>query len=441
MAEWLSGFGQKMSQEEWAAFTKWYGLKYGKGLPLGFEFTGITPEWSSIYKEYKGWLAQQPAGIAAAEKATEARVGNVAQAAIAGAPWAIAEQKAKAATPVAEAAVPTAAEADEWVADTIGITQRNTKTGKFRWVYDMTEASPEDAARVRQDWLAGLSTGKTDKEMTDFQKAQVGQWGAELRQQQANIVANEQQRAWSSAQQSFMANDIGLQNENAELQRQVDEMQFEKDRANLLQGISVNVGGRIVPGLQQNDWITEHIYRLPNPYTKKEVSPIDELEANLDAETKAGQRWRGELVNAQNAEARGQSYHMTVDEIQDIINTSDEARDKLYATWKDVEKESRDWSPQPVPQPYPNAPGWLPQYVPGLQAGQMITKQEVPTPSGQQLTAMPSNQLEELGYYGKWAGGLTGKYPWEQLTESANLMQPRTPAGAGRASWTPSRQF
>jgi len=391
---------RQITTAEWVALEKWYKDKTGQDLPQRL-YGGYIREDDPVYKEF---IAAGKPGYTppkySAEWYTMQEQGGGKQPS-----WLPIQQVSP--TPTAAAPV---AETGATAEDAYLKRLAELEFEKFDW------QKQQDIEQ--RSWRAGELTAQLTESARD-------RW-----QQQQNILEQEKQRAWSSAQQRFMATDMGLQSQNVELQRQVNEMQFENDRARLLTGIP------------SNDWITQYtLQNQPNPYKKQEVSPIDELEANLDAETKAGQRWRGELVNAQNAEAKGQPYHMTVDEIQGIINTSDEARDKLYTTWKDVEEESRDWSPQPVPQPYPNAPGWLRQYAPGLQTGQMITKQEVPTPSGQQLTAMSSNQLEQLGYYGKWAGGLTGKYPWQQLTESANLMQPKTPAGAGRFRTTPARQW
>lgn len=84
----------------------------------------------------------------------------------------------------------------------------------------------------------------------------------------------------------------------------------------------------------------------------------------------------------------------------------------------------------------PPAPAWLPQFAPSQVAGQTITKGRVTTPSGQQWAQTPWSVREGLRGYTEW----TGKRPYPEILEHMAMMQPETPAGAGRTRWMPKRQ-
>jgi hypothetical protein len=84
----------------------------------------------------------------------------------------------------------------------------------------------------------------------------------------------------------------------------------------------------------------------------------------------------------------------------------------------------------------PPAPAWLPQYVPGLTGGSPITRQYVPTPSGQQINAMPWSNAQALSGYAEYAGGR----PWEDILAHAQMMQPYAPSRTNNVSWRPASQ-
>ncbi len=97
-----------------------------------------------------------------------------------------------------------------------------------------------------------------------------------------------------------------------------------------------------------------------------------------------------------------------------------------------------------------SAPGWLPEFVPGTEAGKPVGWGQafqngeiqaggmpfVPTPSGQQLTKLSPSQV-------RWLSGAINVYggrSWEDILSEAESMQPVTPRGAGQRRWNPSRQ-
>jgi len=88
------------------------------------------------------------------------------------------------------------------------------------------------------------------------------------------------------------------------------------------------------------------------------------------------------------------------------------------------------------PQEYPNAPAFLTKFVPGLTAGEEISKEKMRTPSGQQWAKTPWTQREMLSGYGEWAG-----QPLIERLEHMQRMQPKTPSGTARKRWTPAKQW
>ncbi len=216
------------------------------------------------------------------------------------------------------------------------------------------------------------------------------------------------------------------------------ELQFEKDR------------NALINALPSDDWIRRWtMTNQPNPYR---AARLDREQRTVGSQLQAGVTALESTLDRQTAEVQNLTVQVAnMFQTGDTSTAFDQAADKLakaretrtatYDLWNKTKKESEDWTPQPpeaVAQPYPNAPEWLPQYVPGLAAGQMITKQNIPTPSGQQLTRMPVSQAGQLGSYADWAANYTGQRQWKDILGEAKLVQPTTPFG--RTRWQPSYQ-
>ena len=129
-------------------------------------------------------------------------------------------------------------------------------------------------------------------------------------------------------------------------------------------------------------------------------------------------------------------------ELQRIVSI-----EKELQSWKEAQTQAQAqvsaWPGQPTPESImagvkgtPPTPKWLPEFVPTLQAGKPITKENVPTPSGQQLTRLEPSKAKALGGFAEW----TGRRPWQDILAHAEIMQPRTPAGAGGRRWSPVSQ-
>ena len=122
---------------------------------------------------------------------------------------------------------------------------------------------------------------------------------------------------------------------------------------------------------------------------------------------------------------------------QERLKTLTSMRDDIYKTWKTMKDERVNWTPQnQVAPPYPSAPEWMPQYVPGLESEEMITKQGVPPLSGQQTIQLSTSRLRQLGAYKGWVTGQDYLEGTRALVEETALMQPETPFG--RTRWSPA---
>ena len=215
--------------------------------------------------------------------------------------------------------------------------------------------------------------------------------------------------------------------QDPELQRATNELRWERDRIQLLSG------------LPSDDWVSAYtLQNQPNPYKVREedvlANRMNQVATNLDTRTGEVQALQGQL-----AQAVTTGDTVSAAKLEAELKNTTASRDYLYNLYNTMQKEQENWTPQPVPQPYPNAPRWLPKYAPGQTTGRMITAQNVPTPSGQQLTGMSPSQAGQLGYFADWTKKMGGGRNWKDILSEAEIMQPRTPAGAGRSRWTPQR--
>lgn len=108
--------------------------------------------------------------------------------------------------------------------------------------------------------------------------------------------------------------------------------------------------------------------------------------------------------------------------------------------WKQMAGQVAGWAggaPAPVALTAPPVPSWLPQFVPQLAGERQIAKWPTTTPSGQMWARTPWSTREALRGYTQYAGFR----PYEDILQQMQIMIPKTPWGAGRARWTPPRQW
>ena len=89
----------------------------------------------------------------------------------------------------------------------------------------------------------------------------------------------------------------------------------------------------------------------------------------------------------------------------------------------------------------PPVPNWLPDFVPGLKVGDVITALPIKTPSGQMWTRTPPSQQQMLQEYAGWAKSHCPELrSWEDIIWHMKQMMPKTPQGVERIRWKPPEQ-
>ncbi len=176
------------------------------------------------------------------------------------------------------------------------------------------------------------------------------------------------------------------------------------------------------------DWITRwQVSNSANPYKNtQQISSQEELSNNLDRVRTEKQYW-GNLLENPNPEVSTVAktgYEYALENEQKF----QEQLDTMGGQGGGTPDEGN------LPSAYPSAPSWLSKFVPGQKEGQTITREFIPTPSGQLLNKSPWSVLEGMSGYAEFVGGR----PWRDILESAAMMQPETPVGAGRPRWIPA---
>ncbi len=411
-----------LSDVEWIALTNWYEKTYGQRLPQRINSSNLRTT-DPIYQSFvtagkpgyiapKGsvdWYTQQlkpswgQKGFAQQYQSTMTGEANIiGQITTPGTPT----------TPV----TPTIPAEDVWIGYVPGqVTKNVTKNKYYSWdrSVEITEA---DAVHLRAVYDASAISP------VDWQEK-----------------ASAESLAWEKEKYN-----LG----KIEAQHQM-ELQFEQDR------------NRLIQGLPSDDWIRRYtLQNQPNPYTPKELSGMEQIQQGLDQQIARVQSIKDELATATSAMIEAQNKldetrekggdtktawdelgrtQAKVNEVNESLADAEANRVTIHGTWKTMNDEKRDWTT--VPQPYPNVPGWLPTYAPGQVSGRMITAQNVPTPSGQQLTQMPASQAGQLGAYADWTRQMGGGRDWRDALAEAALMQTGTPRGAGGFRTRPATQW
>lgn len=104
------------------------------------------------------------------------------------------------------------------------------------------------------------------------------------------------------------------------------------------------------------------------------------------------------------------------------------------ARWMGTTPQYPSYAPDITPPP---APRWLPRFAPRQVAGQPITRQRIPTPSGQLWARTPWSERQGLGGYLEWAG----YDPLQDILDRMQMMRPVTPPGISGRRWMPYRQY
>src|SRR3990167_7807605 len=288
---------------------------------------------------------------------------------------------------------------------------RNRKTGKFYDALSRQTEIPPDIALMMYNQEFGID--KKSEQRTKELQAWADTTNELERYKQAQSLSRGQEGLYALNNQRMAGQAAG--EERARMAST-----YEDRRQRLLSELT-----------SPRDWITRwQVGAQQNPYAQEPntTSPAQSKRQGADY-------WTNVLGGAMENPGILNSYGVTMQQLEDI-------QQQYMQNALDLENQEKTnpWYPeesQPAAQALPNAPGWLSQYAPGLQSGQQISKQFVPTPGGQQLTSASRPQLEGLLGYGQWAG-----MPWQDvkdIADEAALMQPRTPK-SGNTRWKPRTQ-
>ena len=200
-----------------------------------------------------------------------------------------------------------------------------------------------------------------------------------------------------------------------------------------------------------SDWIKRwDVQNAPNPYTPQPVSATEQAQSQLsNTETRAKMfdQMADESEKLVNTLANDPSYGVGPNspieagvltqaraDVANYRNAANAERGNLPAYQSDV--TYLQGQPQPVPSQLGGrgsapAPGWLPMFAPGQQAGRPITRENVATPSAQQWSSTPWSVQQGLSGYLDWAG----YRPMADVLGNMAQMLPNAPGGGSR--WSP----
>jgi len=302
--------------------------------------------------------------------------------------------------------VPKESEEEDWAEDFVpGIVQYNRKTNKYR-LYGGGEITAAQAQQLLDQYNAQFDTQPTTRDW---------QGGAE------GLALEREKFEWMKEQAGIAEQDKWHQME----------LQFERDRNSMMNSLPID------------DWVRRGILkRQPNPYKTQdaEVSPLEKLGTIVDTVTEA-RKEKEKIYDEALIELGDWLGSGTPEEAEMVKKVLAAKEDFTKATewvstyskaFETAKEDGIDWTRES----YPKAPADVAGYVPGLEVGKEITKQRVPTPSGQQITAMSPSMAGRIGSYADWTKQMGGGRDWKDILAEASLMQPKTPFG--RTSWSPA---
>ena len=188
------------------------------------------------------------------------------------------------------------------------------------------------------------------------------------------------------------------------------------------------------------DWIDRYLARtMENPYEveEEEETEFGEIANAAERTSKEASYWDRKAAQA-NAAGDNEVADIALKNAKSARQRARNFRQEATAMREeggDLSIYKRLGPRGEGPSATPPAPAWLSKFAPGQVAGQPITKEQIPTPSGQLLSKTPWSTMEGMRGYAQWTGGR----PWQDIMEHAEMMQPRTPAGAGRFRYRPFR--
>ena len=281
-----------------------------------------------------------------------------------------------------------------------------------------------EAQRAQASW---------QRQQAAWQQEQAGrEFGAEQDWRQSQLAQQREQGLWQRGQ--------------AEWERGLTEQQLAQERQETMAQLRA----------QPSSWIQAWEFEnMPTPATA--VMGRERLWEELTPEERGARMMLGEMGKAGYSGFAGASTRKMIEEgyadprAYERAKATAEAVEQPYppgpypVTMPGTEKEA--WrlhfaSQPPGPGPAavrptgPQAPEWLPEFVPGLEAGQPITKQRTTLASGQQWGRTPWSQREMLGGFLEWASpkGIPTLRDYEELVRQ------QLPKPTPKARVRPARQ-
>lgn len=311
----------------------------------------------------------------------------------------------------------------------------------------------------------GITPEARDEGITPFQQAQINRWGEQDTQQLRLAQAEREQSIanWNQARTiGHLQGDssVGLAFERDRIKEQLAS-QWDKQMTNInavLEAATEATGKDWIKDYQARRQMKIDLASMSNPFTVRPDTTADEL-SRMKEELKSLNQ------STKTIEERNRDPFKSVTEDEQIVL---DARNRLEETIHS--KEARYYSsPEGQaaigrPTPYgwevgggdpegiatrkkqqelqmlksqpatPLATMSLAGLVPGLTAGQPITKQAIETPSQQTWAKTPLSEREKWAGYSDWAGGT----PYRDVLQQMGTMSSQAPSLGRR--WQPARQ-
>ncbi len=290
------------------------------------------------------------------------------------------------------------------------------------WAVESTDMTPYEQSQVQLSWakynrdLAGDTESKR-------------QWN--LQYNQALAATNESQRRWETEQGQSAAESAAAQSlreRQFSWQQTTDAAQLAQQRAETLAQLKSQPqswieaylyerAGQPSPGTPAQDALVRS--RANNWITRDQAKQAEEelytKYPQLQGSLNSVRAWWPNITDPEvlrdaqqvfMAQQKAQETQAAVEQAQNLYSSEGSAERQALQGWRRAQ--------------LPPTPEWMPSYVPGLEAGEPITKERARVASGQLWGQTPWSQRQMLGGYLQWASpyGPPTLTDYEQMVES-----------------------
>ncbi len=338
--------------------------------------------------------------------------------------------------------------------ETVVVTQREQKGFMEKYLPSLNaqNISPVEKQRKFEEVNRAFQLGLSPSQLPEYNETQsywrnTGQMPQLLEEQNQRGLQQYYQLRENQGQQAAQ----GMQGMFGGLQQRYNQ-QPQQDMANQWDAIKGDILGNLQSPV---NWIQKwQIENAVNPYNMNPPDlgqRIEQLRAESEQYGKAAKDVQSKLSNPNNRLTLGGIANPQTSEEQwaaTVLAANENAQQQLNELEAERATEVGMWEAKGftsdggigpgdrgpvVRQETPNAPDWMVKYVPGLTAGQPITKQRMATPSPQQWRTTPSIQQQMLQGYTEWQGT-----SWADIAQQYQNMLPANPNIAYQ--WQPQRQ-